>query len=90
MFQQFQATQITPSSSSATFAQSGNPTVGFTSRTPDTSIIDTGESDHITGNKVILHSLSSPLSLPTVTLANDIASRIESVSTAKVTISLPS
>jgi len=36
MFQQFQATQITPSSSTATLTQSGNPIGCFTFRTPNT------------------------------------------------------
>ena len=60
----------------------------FTSRAFNAWIIDTRASDHITGNKSILHELSSPLSRPIVTLANDTTSHIESVGTAKVTDSL--
>ena len=84
----FQATQITPSLSTATLAHSGNPNVCFTSRAPDTWIIDTGASNHIMGNKKYSDELPSLLSLPTVILANGTTSRVESVGTFKVNASL--
>jgi len=67
---QFQATDITPSSSTAILAQSDNPTACFTSRVLNIWIIDNSASDHIMENKYILHDLSSPLSFATVILAN--------------------
>lgn len=69
-------------------AQSGNSTAYFTSKSPTIWIIDTGLSYHITGNKGILHDLSSTLSLPIETLANGIISRVKNVGTAKITSSL--
>jgi len=85
MFQQFQAVLITPSSFIVTLAQSGNPTVYFTSKAPNTWIINNGVFNHITRNKGILHDLCSPLSLSTVILTNGIMSRVDSVGTAEVT-----
>ena len=89
MFQQLQGTQITLSSSTTILTQSGNSTAWFTFRTPNSWIIDTDTSDRITRNKSIMHNLSSPSSLSTLTLANGITSHVKSISTAKIIVLLP-
>ena len=62
-------TQVAKSSSIASVAQTGNVFNCLThSSTP--WIIDTGASDHISGNKDHFSSLTFPSSLPTITLAN--------------------
>lgn len=84
IFQQLQPTQIT-SLSTATMAQSSNPTMRFAFKIPNTWIIDIVASNHIMGNKYILYDLSSSLSLPKVNLANGTTSSVDSVGIAKVT-----
>lgn len=69
--------------------QLGNHIACFTSRVLNIWIINTGASNHMTRNKYVLHDLFSTLSLPTITLENGTASRIESVGTTKNISSLP-
>jgi len=59
------------SSVAATFAQIGNVTTCF-ARSPNIGpwILDSGASEHISGNKHLFTNLSSSSSLPLVTLAN--------------------
>lgn len=59
-------------SSSATVAQSGNP-VAFVSTSASLGrwVLESGASDHMTGNKFILSNLSYYDSLPSVTVADD-------------------
>ena len=62
-------TQAAKSSSIASVAQTGNVSTCLThSSTP--WILDTGASDHISGNKNLFSSLTFPSPLPTITLAN--------------------
>jgi len=59
LFQQYQHTQSGPSSSSATLAQAGTSTAFLTSSSAPTWIIDSGATDHMTGNRGIMSSFSS-------------------------------
>ncbi|RVW98399.1 hypothetical protein CK203_026795 [Vitis vinifera] len=63
--------QATTSASVAFVAQTGNVFVCFT-QSPSLGpwIIDSGASDHISGNKNIFSSITTTSTLPTVTLAN--------------------
>ena len=62
-------TQATKSSSIASVVQTGNVSTCLThSSTP--WILDTGASDHISGNKDLFSSLTFPSPLPIITLAN--------------------
>lgn len=59
------------SSSSATVAQTGNSTVCYSHSTPVGSwVLDSGASDHLTGNPSFFSNLSSPKTTHHVTLAN--------------------
>ena len=62
-------TQAVKSSSIASVAQTGNVSAYLTHSSAPW-ILDTGASDHISGNKDIFSSLTFPFPLPTITLAN--------------------
>ena len=62
-------TQAVKSSSVASIAQIGNVSACLTHSSAPW-ILDTGASDHISGNKDLFFSLTFPSPLPTITLAN--------------------
>lgn len=71
-----------PSSSTCAFVQtSGTPSAYLSSSTQRTWVIDSGASDHMTGNADIFSSLTPSSSLPCVTLANGSQSITEGVGT---------
>ena len=62
-------TKVAKSSSIASVAQTGNVSACLTHSSAPW-IFDTGASDHISGNKDLISSLTFPSPLPTITLAN--------------------
>ena len=55
MFNQFQAIQMMPSSSTTTLAQIGNSIICFTSTAPSACVIDSGSSDHMNWERYLLY-----------------------------------
>ncbi|WVY93382.1 hypothetical protein V8G54_032470 [Vigna mungo] len=67
--------QQSSSTTSASVARTGTPFVGLT-HSLGSWVIDSGATDHITGNKSLFSSLSCPDNLPSVTMAD--GSRVSS------------
>ena len=82
--------QATTSASVAFVAQTGNVFVCFT-QSPSLGpwIIDSGASDHISGNKNIFSSITTTSTLPTVTLANGSQTMAKGIGLAHPLPSLP-
>ena len=78
--------QVAKSASVASVAQTGNASACLT-HTP--WILDSGASDHISGNKDFFSSLTTTLTLPTVTLANGSQTVAKSIGLAHPLPSLP-
>jgi len=83
MFQQFQTSSTPPSTT--TLARTGDPIVFLISSISPTWIIDSGASDHMTGNKGIVSSLDSTYYFPSVTLFNGSTSSVQGIGFANAT-----
>ena len=81
-------TQAVKSSSIASVAQTGNVFACLTHSSAPW-ILDTGASDHISGNKDLFSSLTFPTPLPTITLTNGSQTIAKGIGTACPLPSLP-
>ena len=81
-------TQAAKSSSIASVAQTGNVSTCLTHSSAPW-ILDTGASNHISGNKDIFSSLTFPSPLPTITLANGSQTIAKGIGSACPLPSLP-
>ena len=81
-------TQAAKPASIASVAQTGNTSTLLT-HSSGPWILDSGASDHISGNKDVFSSLTFPPSLPTITLANGSHAMAKGIGSACPIPSLP-